>query len=268
MFKQLFPVLLFPLILVGAGCAQTTEVEEEVTEEVVEEALLTDGSYALNLEDSSIRWDGAKAVGGAHFGSISASEGALMVQDGVLIGGTIVVDMTTVSSEDLEGSSKESLDGHLMSDDFFGVATHPTATFAIGEAVTLEGIEGSTHRVSGEMTIKGIGNEMSFPATFEMNGETLHMSAELEIDRSIHNVRYGSGSFFEDLGDNLINDEFQLTVDLSFNMGGEEVVDAEPSADMDSGDEMEDEDEDEDEDEMEDGGEEEEEGEDMDASVK
>jgi hypothetical protein len=168
-----------------------------------------------------------------------------------------MVDMTTISSEDLEGTGKESLDQHLMSDDFFGVATHPTATFAVGEGVELEGIEGATHRVSGEMTIKGIGNEMSFPAMFEMDGETLHMTAEIEVDRSVHDVRYGSGSFFEDLGDNLINDEFQLTVDLSFDMSGEEVADAEPSADMDSEEEMEDEGE------MEEG-----EEEDMDPSMK
>jgi polyisoprenoid-binding protein YceI len=258
MFKQLFPVLLFPLILIGAGCAQTAEVTEEVTEEeVIEEVVLTDGSYSLNLEESSIRWDGAKAVGGAHFGSISASEGALMVQDGVIVGGTIMVDMTTISSEDLDGAGKTSLDQHLMSDDFFGVATYPTATFAVGEGVELEGIEGATHRVSGEMTIKGIGNEMSFPAMFEMDGETLHMTAEIEVDRSVHDVRFGSGAFFEDLGDNLINDEFQLTVDLSFDMSGEEVADAEPSADMDSEEEMEDEGE------MEEG-----EEEDMDPSMK
>lgn len=235
MFKHLFPVLLFPLILIGAGCAQTAEVtEDEMTDEgVVSEMTLSDGSYTLNVEESSVRWEGSKAVGTPHFGQVTASEGALMVQDGKIVGGTIVMDMSSIMVEDLEaGPSNESLVNHLKSDDFFGVETHPTAMFAVAEGVMLEGVEGANYRLSGEMTIKGIGNEVSFPAMIEMEEGELNMTAQVTVDRSIHDVRFGSGAFFEDLGDNLINDDFILDVDLTFEMG-EGDADAEPSAMMD-----------------------------------
>lgn len=258
MFKQLFPVLLFPLLLIGAGCAQTAEVDETAMqndETAMEEemAQFVDGSYMLNLENSSIEWEGAKAVGSAHYGSVSASEGALMVQDGMIVGGTIVVDMTTISTEDLEGGAKQSLDDHLKNDDFFSVETYPTATFAFSEAVALEGIEDATHRIAGEMTVKGLGNEMTFPAMISMEDGAIMVVADLEVDRTVHDVQFGSGKFFEDLGDNLINDMFTLSVDLAFEMGEDMDDDMQEEADMEKEGE---------EDEME------EEEDDMDASMK
>ena len=39
-------------------------------------------------------------------------------------------------------------------------------------------------------------------------------TAEIELDRSEFDVKYGSGSFFDGLGDKLIYDDFNLTIEL------------------------------------------------------
>jgi len=41
-------------------------------------------------------------------------------------------------------------------------------------------------------------------------------TAEITIDRTKFDVKYGSGSFFDDLGDNMIYDDFVLNVNLAF----------------------------------------------------
>jgi polyisoprenoid-binding protein YceI len=216
MFKYLFPVLLFPLILIGAGCAQQEVADEsDIAAELIEETF-EDGSYSLESE-ASVAWDASMKVGGSHNGEVSITEGALLVEGGTVIGGSFVVDMDSITDLDLTDEKlNASLVGHLKSDDFFAVATYPTATFALSEVVFLEGIEGATHRLTGMMTIKGIENEITFPAMLGTSDDQISLSAVVELDRTLWDVRYGSGKFFEDLGDSVINDEFTLTMDLNF----------------------------------------------------
>jgi len=117
--------------------------------------------------------------------------------------------MTSINVTDLEGESKQKLEGHLKSEDFFGVEKYPTAKLVITSAAKKsEGVYG----IVGNLTIK----EDTHPVTFDltMNGDAA--STKLTIDRSKYNVRYGSGSFFDNLGDKTIYDNFDLEVDLKF----------------------------------------------------
>ena len=41
-------------------------------------------------------------------------------------------------------------------------------------------------------------------------------TAKLTIDRTKFGIKYGSGSFFDNLGDNMIYDDFILDVNLKF----------------------------------------------------
>jgi polyisoprenoid-binding protein YceI len=220
MFKQIFPVLLMPLLLVGAGCASTIEEtpdEPETQEEVVimEEVIFEDGSYTLDTESSSIAWDARKRVGAEHNGTVQAQEGALIVEQGVIVGGSIVVDMTTIIDLDLTDERfNEALVSDLKSDNFFDTAVYPTALFAVSEVARLEGVEGANYRVDGTMTIKGIDNEVSFPAAFEQTQEGIRLMGTLTLDRTLWDIRFGSDKFFENLGDGLIEDEFTLDVDV------------------------------------------------------
>jgi polyisoprenoid-binding protein YceI len=165
----------------------------------------------VNVSTSSVKWVGAK-VGGSHNGSISLTEGALDMEDGVLTGGSFVIDMTTINCEDLEGEYKGKLEGHLKSDDFFGVEKFPTASFSITKAVA----QGpGKYKIEGDLTIKGITKSIKFPAMVEETEGAYTATADITVDRSEYDVKYGSGSFFDGLGDKVIYDDFTLAVSLT-----------------------------------------------------
>jgi polyisoprenoid-binding protein YceI len=213
MFRRLFPVLLFPLILLGAGCASEPVIE--VTTDAVEEevAAFSDGVYELFVPKSEVTWEASKKlVDSGHNGTVNVSSGRVVVESGQITSGTVTVDMITIAALDLVGEKKAQLEGHLHSEDFFDVANHPAATFTI---ISVE--DGA---ITGTMTIKGIDEEISFDAEIEQEGLGIGMDADMELDRSIWDIRYGSESFFDDLGDAVINDIFTLGLDLEFQKEG------------------------------------------------
>lgn len=161
----------------------------------------------VDVKQSKVTWKGYK-VTGQHEGTIDLKEGKLTFENNVLKGGHFVIDMTTLGSTDLEGEWKGKLDGHLKSDDFFGVEKFPTASLKITKVEK----KGENYTVTGDLTIKNITN----PITFDMMVKDNTASAALKIDRSKFDVRYGSPSFFNDLQDKAIYDEFDINVNLAF----------------------------------------------------
>ncbi len=215
MFKHLFPVLMFPLILVGAGCT-APDVPEQMAE-ATEPAVLLDGSYNLVPEGSSVTWEASKVLADVkHNGTVDVNSGRLVVEEGMITEGTVTVDLQTITDLDLEPGMKEKLEGHLKSADFFDVATHPAATF------TFSSQEGNL--LTGIMTIKGIDREISFEVELENKEGELGLEAEMALDRTLWDVRYGSDTFFDNLGDAVIDDMFYLTLDLDFVNPDAEVV--------------------------------------------
>lgn len=171
-------------------------------------------SYSVNTDASTVVWEGTK-VTGKHDGTISLKDGELIFEDGMLTGGHFVMDMTSIKNKDMAGSKgAEKLEGHLMSDDFFGVATYPTATFKITQAIPY-GTAGD-YKIVGDLTIKESTNQIKFMAKVDKS-DGMKATAEIEIDRSEYDVRYGSGSFFDNLGDKAISDMFTLDIELVFN---------------------------------------------------
>lgn len=165
----------------------------------------------INTEKSSLLWEGYK-VTGKHNGSVDIHSGELVMANGQLSSGKFVIDMTTISVHDLEGSSRTKLENHLKSDDFFGVATHPKATFTMVEASPAG--QAGQYKIEGNLTIKNITKPITFDAhVSEENGMTV-ATADIKVDRSKFDVRYGSGSFFDNLGDKTIYDEFDIKVRL------------------------------------------------------
>ena len=164
--------------------------------------------FSIELEKSNIQWKGAKLTG-AHTGSIKFQEGNIVLKDGKLVGGKFIVDMKTINNDDLSGRSKNRLVNHLKSDDFFGVDQHPTSTLIFKE---LNLVDSNQYNIIADLTIKGI----TQPVEFVVNIDDRQGSAKLVIDRSKYNVRYGSKSFFDNLGDKVINDEFEITVNVVY----------------------------------------------------
>jgi polyisoprenoid-binding protein YceI len=164
-------------------------------------------SFKANAEKSELKWLGKK-VTGQHNGQIKLKSGELTVKDNKLTNGNFVIDMTSITCEDLtDAGYNQKLVGHLKSDDFFGVEKFPTATLKITDAATFTN---NVANVKGSLTIKGTTNPVEFAVT--KNGNTY--VAKVSVDRSKYDVRYGSGSFFQNLGDKAIDDIFTLEVKL------------------------------------------------------
>ena len=171
-------------------------------------------SYAVDTEASTVKWF-AKKVTGAHNGHVKMKAGNLDFENGVLKGGSFVMDMTSIVCDDLNGESKGKLEGHLKSDDFFGVANYPEATFVITQAIP-RGTPGS-YKIVGNMTIKESTEEIRFNAQLDEVGEQMVGTTTITLDRSQYDIRFGSGSFFENLGDRTIYDDFDLEIELVVN---------------------------------------------------
>ena len=162
----------------------------------------------VKTESSTVTWKAYK-VTGSHTGTIDLKSGALMFDEGKLTGGEFTVDMTTINTTDLTGDYKQKLDGHLHSDDFFSTASNPTSSLRFTK---VEASGKNSYKVTGDLTIKGI----TKPVTFDVSVYGSKATATMKIDRAQYNVKYGSGSFFDNLGDKTIYDEFDLVVDLEF----------------------------------------------------
>ncbi len=165
-----------------------------------------------DANESTIIWTGSKVVGGEHTGAIQVKESNLKFKKGKLTGGMVVADMTTITNTDQEGEWMEKLVGHLNSDDFFATAKNPTSTIKITKVTA--GKTANTYNVVADLTIKGITKSESFEATVKDAGNGYLTTANATIDRSKYDVRYGSSSFFDDLGDKAISNDFTLNVSI------------------------------------------------------
>jgi polyisoprenoid-binding protein YceI len=168
-------------------------------------------ALTVDVQKSNIVWKGYK-VTGSHYGNVKIKSGALTMEEGKLTGGSFEIDMTSITCDDLKGDSNGKLVGHLKSDDFFGAAKYPTAKFVITQAIPY-GTPGS-YKIVGNLTIKETTKQIKFMADVVGENGMITASADLKVDRSDFNVRYGSGSFFDNLGDKTIYDEFDLQVKL------------------------------------------------------
>lgn len=173
-------------------------------------AIATNLSYdkEVNVKLSNVFWKGEK-VTGSHEGNISLKSGVLKFDDNKLAGGNIVINMNTIDCTDLSGEYKSKLEGHLKSNDFFGVEEYPEAILQITK-VRSKGK--SKYECTADLTIKGVTKEIKFEVELGKGDATTN----IVIDRTKFNVKYGSGSFFKGLGDKMIYDEFEISVDLVY----------------------------------------------------
>lgn len=218
---NLFVLMLAAVLFACGGEAkQEAEVTEGDASAEAPSASLTEGTYTL-ADGNMLNWTGEKAAYG-HNGTVNVSEGSFEVKAGMLTAGSFTVDMTSIVNEDLESEEdKAKLVGHLMSDDFFGVEANPTATFVV-KSVAASDAEGATHTITGDLTIKGKTNEISFPATVSQEGESITTTASFVIDRAKWDIKFNSPDFpdFANLAaDKIISNDIKIEFSLVANKG-------------------------------------------------
>ncbi|MCC9019509.1 YceI family protein [Flavobacterium lipolyticum] len=166
--------------------------------------------YSIDTKKSVVTWKGSMLIGSdTNTGYVSISEGELIIKNGQLIDGTAEIDMNTIA--DKRHKSDNELVEHLKSSDFFDVQKFPTSTIT---AIKVTSINGKNKNVTGNLTIKGITNPVSFPAKIEIKDGIVQMNGKLVIDRTKWNVRYKSGKFFDLLPDQTMSDSIEFTVNI------------------------------------------------------
>lgn len=157
---------------------------------------------------SKVVWLGKK-VTGQHTGEVKLADGQLEFDGAAFKAANFTVDMTTITNTDLtDAEYNKKLVGHLNSDDFFAVEKNKTAKFV---TKSVSKVKDNTYKVTGDLTIKG----KTAPATFNADVTKTGATAVVTFDRTKYDVKYGSGKFFQGLGDKMIEDSVQLTVTLT-----------------------------------------------------
>ena len=209
--KKMKKTLLILSISTGLLMASCSNPKTATTEEAGEtaEATTESVSYTVDLGASTVNWSGAKVLEGSHTGTVALTAGSLSVKEGAIEAGSFTLDMTSIN--EVGGSSEEmtaKLIGHLKSPDFFMVDSFPTASFEI--------TSGGTDKVKGNLTIKGITNEIEIPVTTEMTEEGMKATSSFAINRNDWNVTWGNNSTnkIDMLKDNFIKDQIEFDVTL------------------------------------------------------
>ena len=199
--KKLIALLMFVSLV---SCNMNSNKTAETNDVAMTAA---DATYNIVQDESSLMWTGREVSTSSHYGTINFTSGQFEIVDGLISQGEFFVDMTSITVQDLTGGSKERLEGHLRSDDFFSVESFPTAHLYISSS---EVISNGKWMVNGFLTIKDI----SHPVLFEMVNTEDGWNANLVFDRSKYDVKFRSGTFFENLGDKLIYDDIELKINL------------------------------------------------------
>ena len=209
MNKFFLPALLAASLLAAAPASAQKKAKTTTTKTA------TAAGYQLQPQLSTLGWEGKK-VTGSHNGTMQFQSGNIAVRGNQIVGGKFVVDMNSLKVDDLkDAESNGKLVGHLRSDDFFSIDKNATSTFTITSITPLRGdANGNNSTVTGDLTIKGITQRISFPAKTGVKGGVASATGVATINRTKFDIKYGSKSFFESIGDKAIMDEFTL----SFNV--------------------------------------------------
>ena len=201
--------ILFSLIfLVGCDSGKKSDNSNPILNQLTPEA----GTYSLLIDDSELSWIGTELSTKTHTGTIDFTDGTIVVDSDNTISGNVKINMSTINVTDLQGRSKEMLERHLRSSDFFEVESYSEAKFSF----ISKSFDKLSNQISfvGDLTIKDITNPISFNATLLETSPFLKAKAVLSFDRSKYNVRFRSGNFFENLGDKLILDDIDVNIRL------------------------------------------------------
>ncbi len=170
--------------------------------------LANDEVVPVNTQKSTVKWKGEK-VTGFHEGIINIKSANLTFNNDELTGGEVTIDMSTINCTDLSGPYKNKLEEHLNSNDFFNVSEYPISKLKITKCTK---VNESMYNVVADLTIKNVTESIEFETELLNNIATV----DLNIDRTKFDIKYSSGSFFKNLGDKMIYDNFNLRVSINY----------------------------------------------------
>lgn len=205
--KKISTLLFIATLFLTISCNNKAKVEEVAEVTTSEVASFENKTYLVSNSASEVAWEGF-GVGKTHNGTVNVVAGKFDLADGAITAGKLSLDMTSIVTLDVtDPDGKAKLEGHLKSEDFFGVEAFPVATLDVTDGSDL-------NAVKANLTIKDKTNEVVFPVKLENVDGAVVLTTELLVNRTKYDIVFASGNFFENLGDKLIKDEFKITVKL------------------------------------------------------
>lgn len=201
------------LLFIGFGCtpSQLGTTDGSGSSEKVQQ-LPENGTYTIALDESIVAWEAFRVRYG-HDGEIDIQTGEIKVSGKKFVSAEVVLDMTSFRNLDMEGfhTRIKKFEEHVKSNDFLAVEQFPTAVFTLSSA---ELRTDGRYDFTGLLLMRGIEDVVSFPGDVSVDGDRIHLEADFDIDRTKWDITFGSGGFFEDLGDNLIKDEVTIHLNI------------------------------------------------------
>ena len=203
------------MVVIFIGCnkdlkkQQTSTTEKALAAADLASVITVNDTLIVDLENSNIDWIGRK-VTGEHSGTLNLSDGFVIWNRKSITGGKITFDMTSIQNTDIESLEwKEKLEKHLMAEDFFFADSFPHAILEIkNHRQTINDKSENIDQIIADLTIRGITHEIIFPLQISQDNYILNAEGNINVNRTSFNIKYKSGTFFEDLGDRMIYDDF------------------------------------------------------------
>ena len=169
----------------------------------------------IDLDNSKITWIG-RIITGEHSGTLDLSESWIIAEDNIIKNGQLLFDMNSINTTDIESIEwKLKLDNHLKNEDFFAADSFPYAILNINESQLIDNESIiNNYIINAELTIRGISNSISFPISLTKTNNIFSAQGEVDIDRTLYNIKYKSSKYFLDLGDKIIYDMFSVQFTL------------------------------------------------------
>ncbi len=213
--NKLMAIISVFMVVIFIGCNKDLKNQQTSTTEKAPAAadlvtvITANDTLIVDLENSTISWIGRK-VTGEHSGTLNLSDGFVIWNGKSITGGKLTFDMTSIQNTDIESPKwKQKLENHLKAGDFFHTDSFPHAILEIKRQTTIMKENKTIHEgVIADLTIRGMTHEIKFPFILTQSKNILIGEGSVDIDRTLYNIQYKSGKFFDDLGDRLIYDDF------------------------------------------------------------
>ncbi len=185
---------------------------------VLAQAKIAESKFELSPKESQMVWKCE-----SHEGTLQLASGFIVTANDKPKGGSFVIDMTSIACTDgKQEASRKELADHLKSDDFFSVTRFPKAYFVCTKIIPTA--KANEFTVTGNLTIKGVSNAISFLAIIISNKriasqEQMTAKAETTINRTFWGINYKANmpTFFGPIVNNFISNDIKISMSLVFD---------------------------------------------------
>lgn len=217
-FKSIFFVFFLSVFILFSACTNAPRGDKAKISDAEQTAEQTGQSFTVDTTASSVRFTG-HGVGKNHPGEFRFSSGHVTIANNQVAGGEFTINIKSMDLEEKDAMFQQKLKPHLLSGDFFDAEKFGTAQFAITKVEPYNAsntggasiIDGANFNVSGNLTLKDVTKNITFPAKIDLDENNVNAKANFDIDRRQWQMNYGND---KTLGDKFISETVNINLDL------------------------------------------------------